>query len=250
MPSSRTRQRRCCPPSRPVASPGVRFLGVERGFPWRGLPLGSSSPGLVPGRSVGDPRSGVQARAGAGRWPGAAVAGGLRCPRRDSRSWSLRARGRDRWRACNAVLRRWGGHSSFSGRRRQHLLDRPALAAPAEQCLDPEARPLRPLDKGERLPVPREHVNAAVRHRGRRPVIAGRPGMRQVPEPVEPSPLGVLAQGQVGLSFQPAPELLVGVGPLVACGVPPRASLVGHARTSSTSIPGPVGRPARQVDGK
>src|SRR4029450_5744807 len=137
----------------------------------------------------------------------------------------------------NAASRRWDGHPS-SRRHCQHLLDRPAVAAPAQQGLDPDPRPLRPLDKGERLPVPREHVNAAVRHRGRRSVVAGRPGMRQIPGPVEPSPLGVLAQGQVGLSFQPAPELLVGIWPLVACGVPPRASLVGHVGTSSTSTPG------------
>jgi len=132
-------------------------------------------------------------------------------------------------------------HHSFSWRHRQHLLDRPALAAPAEQCLDPDARPLRPPDEGERLPVPREHVNAAVWHRGRRSLIAGRPGTRQVPGPVEPSPLGVPAQGQIGLSFQPAPELLVGVGPLVACGVPPRASLVGHIGPPPPRYQAPVG---------
>jgi hypothetical protein len=179
----------------------------------------------------------VQARAGAGRWPGAAVAGGRRCPRRDSRSPRAPATA-TAGQHHNAASRRWGGHPSLSWRRRQHPLDRPAPAAPAEQGLDPDPRPLRPPDEGERLPVPREQVNAAVRHRGRRSVVAGRPGMRQVPGPGEPSPLRVSAQGQVGLSFQPAPELLVGVGSLVGREVPPGAALVGHVGTSSDSVAG------------
>ncbi len=149
------------------------------------------------------------------------------------------------------ILRRWGGHLSSSRQLRKHLLDRPALATPAEQCLDPDARPLRPLDEGERLPVPREHVTAAVWHRGRRSVIAGRPGTRQVPRPVEPSPLRVLAQGQVGLSFQPAPELLVRDGPLVGREVPPgAASLVSHIGTLlGLGARQLQGGPARQVGG-
>jgi hypothetical protein len=136
-------------------------------------------------------------------------------------------------------LGRWGAHLLASWRRRQYLLDRPALATPAEQCLDPDARPLRPLDEGERLTVPREHVTAVVPLHGRRSVIAGRPGTRQVPGLVEPSPLGVLAQGQVGLSLQPAPELLVSDGLLPGREGPPgAASLVGHVDTSSDSTPG------------
>jgi hypothetical protein len=127
------------------------------------------------------------------------------------------------------------GHPITSSRRRQHPLDRPALATPVQQGLDPDARPLRPRNQGERLPVPREHVTAAAWYRGRRSGIAGRPGMGQVHGLVEPSPLGVLAQRQVGLSFQPAPELLVAEGTLAGRGVRPGASLVGQVRLSSTS---------------
>jgi probable transposase len=58
-----------------------------------------------------------------------------------------------------------------SWRRGQHLLDRPALATPLQQGLDPDARPLRPLNQGERLTVPREHLAAVVPLPGR--VIAG-----------------------------------------------------------------------------
>ena len=116
---------------------------------------------------------------------------------------------------------------------------RPASpATPAEQDLDMDARPLRPPDEGERLAVPGELVVAVVPSRGQRSVVAGRPGMRQVHRRVHPLPLRVLAQRQVGLSFQRAPELLVRVGPLIGWGAPPRASLVGHIGTSSTSTPG------------
>src|SRR4029450_5773608 len=99
-----------------------------------------------------------------------------------------------------------------SWRRREHLLDRPALAAPLQQRLDPDARPLRPLGQRERLAVPGERFAAVVPGRGR--VIAGRPVTREIPSPVEPSPLGVLAQRQVGLPLQGTPELLVADGRL------------------------------------
>src|SRR5829696_619195 len=130
-------------------------------------------------------------------------------------------------------LRSWVGSCPvLPERRRQHLLDRPAPTTSAEQDLDLDARPLRPPDEGERLAVPRELVVAVVPSRGQRSVVAGRPGMRQVHRRVHLSPLRVLAQGPVGLSFQRAPELLVRLGPLVGWGVRPRASLVGHIATS------------------
>jgi hypothetical protein len=63
-----------------------------------------------------------------------------------------------------------------SWRRRQHLLDRPALAAPLQQCPDPDARPLRPLGEGERLALPGERFAAVVPLHGRG--IPGRPVTR------------------------------------------------------------------------
>jgi hypothetical protein len=128
-------------------------------------------------------------------------------------------------------------------RRRQHLLDRPAPATPAEQDLDPDARPLRPPDEGERLAVPGELVVAVVPPRGQRPVAAGQPGTRQVHGRVRPSPIRILTQRQVGLSFQRAPELLVRVGPLVGWGVRPRAWLVGHLEPPPPRRQVGVGRP-------
>jgi hypothetical protein len=63
-----------------------------------------------------------------------------------------------------------------SGWCRQHLLDRPALAAPRQQCLDPDAGPLRPLGEGERLALPCERFAAVMPRTGR--VVAGRPVTR------------------------------------------------------------------------
>ena len=82
-------------------------------------------------------------------------------------------------------------------------------------------------------------------------IIAGRPGTRQVPRMVESSPLGILAQRQVGLSFQHAPELLVRVGPLAGRGV--RSG--GVARRSRRTLldldaRSLHGGPASQVDGR
>ena len=79
-----------------------------------------------------------------------------------------------------------------------------ALAAPLQQCLDPDARPLRPLSEGERLALPGERLAAVAPMCSR--VIAGRSVSRQVPRPVEPSALGVLAQRQVGLPLQGTPN--------------------------------------------
>src|SRR4029453_5849956 len=99
-------------------------------------------------------------------------------------------------------------------------------ATPLQQGLDPDARPLRPLNKGERLAVPGEHLAAVVSLPGR--VIAEQPGTRQVPRLVEPSPLRVLAQRKVDLSLQRAPKLLIADGRLSARAVRPGASLIGH----------------------
>jgi hypothetical protein len=68
-------------------------------------------------------------------------------------------------------------------------------------------------------------------------VIAGRPGTRQVPHPVVPSPLGILTQRQVGLSVQRGPELLVADGLFAGRTVRAGASLVGHVGPSSTLTP-------------
>ena len=136
------------------------------------------------------------------------------------------------------------GSPTTSWRRRQHPLDRPALATPVQQCLDPDAQSLRPLHESECLAVPGEHIVAAVSLRSW--VIAGRPETRQVPRLVELSPLRVLAQRQIGLSLQGTPELLVRVGPLAGRGTRPGASLVGHVGPSWTSTPGRYTDPARQ----
>src|ERR687895_1414805 len=127
------------------------------------------------------------------------------------------------------------GSPLASGRRRQHLLDRPALATPLQQGLDLDAGPLRPRRDREGLTVPGEQLAAVVPLCGR--VIAGRSGTRQVPRPVVPSPLRVPTQRQVGRSLQRGSELLVADGPIAGRTVRPGTSLVGHIGPSSASSP-------------